>query len=537
MERVSLTMKNKVSFCTSLLLVVALLTPVLCLAASAANKIPVINIIGERAVEVWKEDGTHYEPTGDAADAVVDGAVQELVPLFIKAVLTNNYDEWSRKALEKLTPIYDEIRPNPDGSLPENTGIYYAAVNVPTTEAQVPAPEQVNSYYPFAWDYRLSPLDAADQLKTYIGWVKAKTGSDKVVIVSRCGSTSLPAAYLYKYGTADIEKLIFACSTLPGVSYADTLLSGNVYISGDALYNRVSYRDDFSSLNENLRKFLSALLYAMAENGGMDDANGIINYAYGKIKDSFVAPFLRSYYGICGNYVASVGDHYDDYRDYVFPTDELKAEYAAILAKTDEYHYNVQAKIRELLTAAAEDGVSVNFIVTYGEPTDWPIGENSSRVGDELMDANAQSLGATAVNYGETLPDAYVAAREAQGLGGFISPDHQIDASTCLFPETTWFIKNMRHAFFENDLHDFIRMIAWTDDFTVDSDPDRPRFLTVVGDHAGLAPAAAENENDLDPAANRPDMHNAGGFFARIIAFYAKLISRIFNFFHQFRIR
>lgn len=529
-------MKKALPRYLSLLLAAALLLAVCAPMALAADRTPVINIEGEKTIDVWNEDGTHYAPTESAADAVVDDAVQELVPLFIKAVLTNDYTEWSRRALEKLTPIYDDIRPDPDGSLPENTHPWYGDSGHAGVTA-VPAPEQVNYYYSYAWDFRRSPLDEAEDLHSYIALVKAKTGASKVVIVSRCGSTSLAAAYLYKYGTADIEKLIFACSTLPGVSYVDEILSGNVYISGDALYNRVSYREDLSSLNKNLRKFLSALLYAMAENGGMDDANGIINDAYGKIKDSFVAPFLRSYYGICGNYVATVGSRYDAYRDYIFPTAELKAEYAAILAKTDEYHYNVQAKIRELLTAAAEDGVSVNFIVTYGEPTDWPIGENSSRVGDELMDATSQSLGATTVNYGETLPDAYVAAREAQGLGGFISPDRQIDASTCLFPETTWFIKNMRHNFFLNDLHDFIRMIAWTDDFTVDSNPDRPRFLTVVGNHAGLAPAAAVNENDLDPNVNQPEMRSVGGFFARIIAFYTRLLARLFNFFNQFRIR
>ena len=156
-------MKKILSLCLSLLLAAALLSPVASLTAFAAGRTPVINIEGEREIEVWKEDGTHYSPTQDPADAVVDEAIKELVPVFIKALLTNHYDEWSRKALEKLTPIYDEIRPNPDGSLPENTHPYFPPYGYGgATEVQ--APEQVNDYYTYDWDFRRSPLDEADAL-------------------------------------------------------------------------------------------------------------------------------------------------------------------------------------------------------------------------------------------------------------------------------------------------------------------------------------------------------------------------------------
>ena len=106
-------MKRLLSVLLSLTLAALVLAPAAVPASAAAVKTPVINIVGEREVEVWKEDGTRYSPTEDMADAVVDDAIKELVPVFVKAFLTNNYDEWSRLALEKLTPIYDEIRPAP----------------------------------------------------------------------------------------------------------------------------------------------------------------------------------------------------------------------------------------------------------------------------------------------------------------------------------------------------------------------------------------------------------------------------------------
>ena len=234
--------------------------------AGAAAKIPVINIVGEREVEVWNEDGTRYSPTEDMADAVVDEAIDELIPVFVKAFLTDDYDEWSRLALEKLTPIYDEIRPAPDGTLPENTGPYVWA-DMPQV---LPEPSSVNWYYGYCWDFRRSPLDEAAALDEFIQSVKEKTGSDKVVLSARCGSSALAASYLYKYGTDDVSKVIFVASTLLGTPHADALLGDDIKVKGTALYSYLQANDTLSSMDERLVKFINSMLYAPNLNGSAD---------------------------------------------------------------------------------------------------------------------------------------------------------------------------------------------------------------------------------------------------------------------------
>ncbi len=523
-------MRKKTAVSIAVLLVAVLLTQVFSLCAVAANKTPVINIVGEREVEVWHEDGTRTSPTEAPADAIVDSAISELAPLFVKAFLTNNYDEWSRMALEKLTPIYDEIRPAPDGTLPDNTGPYLWA-DMPQV---LPEPSATNYYYGYCWDFRKSPLDEADSLHEFIQAVKEKTGSEKVILVSRCGSTSLAASYIYKYGTAEIEKIIFAASTLLGTPHADAILGGDIELKGDALYYFLQAGDTLSSMDGSLVKFINAMLFALKSNGGADDTASLVMPIYNKIKDSFLAPFLRSYYGICGNYITSVSDHFDAYVDYIFPTAELKAEYAPILAKAREYHENVQLKIRDLLDAARADGVPVYFIAFYGEPSGFPVSGRSNMVGDELVDATWQSCGATVSNFDNTLSADYIDRQTQKGLGRFISPDKQIDASTCWYPETTWFIKNMRHQFGVNVLHNFIRMLAWNDGVTVSADPNYPQYMTRIGNYTGFAPAQAENENDLHLADKEPDMKNPLGFFARILAFFTRIFAKIAAFFSRF---
>ena len=518
-------MKKYCRFCPALLLIAALLLPTLRLPAAAlsAPVIPVINIEGVRDVEVWLPDGTHYDPTDEKADALVDEAISELAPEFAKALLTDNYDEWSRLALEKLTPIYDEIRPAPDGTLPEGTGPYTADV-IPASLDALPSPESVGSYYGYAWDYRKSPLDAADELNEYILAVKRKTGAEKVAVASRCGSTPLGAAYLYKYGTEHLSSMVFACSTTLGAPHVDAVMSGNVEVPASALYYYLAAEDPLSSMEERIVKFIKGMLYTANINGSADEIIPVVMGVYEKIKDSFIAPFLRSYYGIGGNYAAMVCEHYEEYRDYIFPTEELKAEYASILAKADEYHYGVQANLRELFADAEAAGVPIYVLAFYGEPCTYPVSAHSKLTGDSLLDLNLQSFGATVGDYPETLPDYYVAAREAQGIGRYISPDRQVDTSTCMQRERTWIIKNMRHEFFLNDLHGFIRLLTRSGGMTVDSDPAYPQFLTVVGNHEGLAPAQAVNERDIDPASYDADLTGTEGFLARMAAFYARII-------------
>ncbi|MBQ6067638.1 MAG: hypothetical protein IJK89_12560 [Clostridia bacterium] len=515
-------MKRSMKKLLALALIAALLVSVMSMAAyAAAPRVPVICVTGELPIEVYREDGSSYIPTEGPADEIMNEAIKELVPVFLKAMLTNNYDEWSRRALEKLTPIYDEIRPNLDGSLPANTGINYSWS--PETMAD---PVSADYYYTYTFDYRISPLDAAEGLRTFIDAVKAKTGSDKVALISRCGSTSLGAAYLYKYGADDLTSLTFFSSSLLGVPYADTMLGGRVVIPGDMLYHFVACQNPLASFNERLNEFAKAVLYALNENASADDVINLVLRVYDKVKDSFVSPFLRSYYAVCPNFVATVNDSYERYRNFIFPTDELKQEYAVLLAKTDEYHYNVQQKLGELFTAARDGGVPVNFVVVYGEPSENVNGERTRLVGDELTDACYQSMGATVPFYAHTLEESYISERTAAGFGKYISPDKMIDASTCLFPDNTWFIRNLRHEFSGQDVIALFKAIAWTEDMTVFADPAFPQFLNARPDHSGFDPAQETNPNDINPDDYKPEMNNAMGFLARVIAFYAKLITR-----------
>jgi hypothetical protein len=60
---------------------------------------------------------------------------------------------------------------------------------------------------------------------------------------------------------------------------------------------------------------------------------------------------------------------------------------------------------------------------------------------DNVIETANSSLGATTAALGQIFSEEYLAGKDMK----YISPDKTVDASTCLFPEKTWFIKDLSH--------------------------------------------------------------------------------------------
>ena len=76
----------------------------------------------------------------------------------------------------------------------------------------------------------------------------------------------------------------------------------------------------------------------------------------------------------------------------------------------------------------------------------------------------------------------------------FMSPEWNIDASTCAFPFRTWFIKGVGHSTSPGDYEDLSKEIIH-DDIDVFTNPDRPQFLRYDEEGSGkLEILTAEEE-------------------------------------------
>jgi len=500
---------------------------------------PVVYVKGYRHPQMKNEDGTMTPLLENDMD-IVSNLVEAALPLAAKAIVTGDWNEYCDTAYEILKPLYADAQPRPDGTVKENTGICddfedteFWSWNENTINGNYH--RYTNYEYRYIFDFRLSMIENAGDLNNYIQAVKAKTGHDKVVLVGRCGGTNLIAAYLYKYAEAndfaDIEKVIMVSSNVNGADFMEALLSGTVVLEHDAVYRYLKYNESIDELvsDPSINAFITATIDMLQASGfGLDAICNMAQSIYDKVKDRFFARLLKEYYGITPAYTSFVYDHYEEFKNYIFQEEGDLQKYAAIIADADEYHYEAQMKFEDRLLTMREAGVEIDNIVFYGDQT-YPLTETALLTSDEVASVLDQSMGAKASELDSTLSSSYIAAREAEGKGKYISADKQIDASTCLLPETTWFVKNAHHEFGAG-LAGFVYYLEHTKNVTVETSAAYPQFLNRSSSDV-YVPLQDENAEDTDWAKyDEEAKEGTSNFIEIVVEFLRNLILKVIGF-------
>ena len=83
----------------------------------------------------------------------------------------------------------------------------------------------------------------------------------------------------------------------------------------------------------------------------------------------------------------------------------------------------------------------IGIISRYGFSA-LPITSSWDLLGDGVVETRSNSLGAITAVAGESFGEDYLKNKDMK----YISPDKTVDASACLFPEKTWFVKNLIHV-------------------------------------------------------------------------------------------
>ena len=150
-------------------------------------------------------------------------------------------------------------------------------------------------------------------------------------------------------------------------------------------------------------------------------------------------------------------------------------------------------KAEEILKGAQNDGVCIYVIAGY-DMQRTPIVPSYMNDSDGTVDTKYASIGATVALLGEELPEDYVQAVDFGGTN-YISPDNHIDASTCVLPESTWFVKDMLHC----NNHDghralYHKLFESDTQLTVFSDAQYPQFLQNDRENQTFYPVVPNDE-------------------------------------------
>lgn len=286
-----------------------------------------------------------------------------------------------------------------------------------------------------------NPMDSAAGLHDYIDMVKQQTGKSKVNLISiSLGGTILSAFLDSNPDLSEINKIVNIVSLMDGTDLMADFMARRFNLSDQFLYS------DFIPMimkeatgNAALGYLINILLRILPKNTLYD----VLTSAFSGLLDTIIINDPQYWAMLPGDEYEALADRY--LRD---------GKHDVLLAKTDRYQ-QARLALKKNMLAAADAGVGIYNIAGYGlsftdgEYNFFGIVQSSATVnGDAIIPIASTTLGATSAPAGKVLSDSYLANAKKE----YISPDKSVDASTCLFPDRTWFFEKQHHEVGGNDI-------------------------------------------------------------------------------------
>ncbi|MBQ7596420.1 MAG: hypothetical protein IJU45_07135 [Clostridia bacterium] len=512
--------KRMVSVLVSFAVLFAVLVPSFSVLADdecGCGNSPIIYVIGRTDIFDDPESAQKREIPDISAEKLMP-QIKELVPYWAKAVFLNQWEPFNQKTMEMLMPYFEGYAVNPDGTVTNGTGVTFKWSEDKLSKNHT----SDNPYtYKFEYDARISPMVIADDMNDYIEAVKRVTGHSKVSIICRCVGVNYAFAYLYKYqepvNYAGLDSLILYNASLNGIELVEDAFSGKIDYNNSALG---LFLDNLSLSTGNalLDELLPPTIEMINNTYGIKVTAWAVQNFYNHIKDTLVVDFMRQTFGTSAGWFSMVNDNYEEAKDYIFCKEGDEETYSVILDQIDDFHYNVQVRAVEMIEDMQSAGIDVYAICKYGATT-YPFTERNAYLNDNPIGLKKQSFGATCSKVDSTLGRTYIAQRTAEGYGKYISPDGQVDASTGLLPDKTWYIKFYPHNSFYDIMNPLLNMLCRGDNITVDTDENWSQFLVLEDRYKHPAAMTAENCDPEGAITHDGDDAVKSNIFTRMSAF------------------
>lgn len=304
--------------------------------------------------------------------------------------------------------------------------------------------------YNFTCDFRMGSEACAKLLDELIQDVKKHSGKDKVNLLAVSHGGQVTATYLTLYGWKnDVDNAVL---TVPAI--------GGAGIAYDALTNNIRFDE------ECLIRFVEHGMRCEEDYNWLVKAQqlGFIDLIFEELIPQVFEVFC--YWGSIWDFIPA--DKYEETKKLLDPVKS-----AALLEKTDRFHYEILPKVGEKLSECIENGMNISIISGTGNRIVTGLNENS----DGII-TTAASTGALCAPYGERFADGYIQKNPCGGKNK-VSPAYDVDASTAYLPDNTWFVNGLFHGmtYWDNYTRTLMMTTLFTDRITdVYSDENYPQF-------------------------------------------------------------
>ncbi len=433
--------------------------------------------------------GLTYADTDEKAMTIeVWDVINLIFDLIMGKFVLGNQSFLQDSILDAVWAVMGPIASNPDGSsvdenvsmkqyfgsideFEELTDEFFAVSGEGNLAMEIRDEIGAENVFYFTYDWRKNPEKIAAELDEMIDLALEKTGKDKVHIAALSMGGMVATSYMYYKGNEKLES----------VAYLSAAHNGT-YVCGDALNGRIVFTEDtletflLSLMPNDGVDIITRILLLVAKALGATDM--LCDFLNGFVADSSEAAYnggLRDILGTAvGMWALCPDEDFASGRDFIFSGSEEK--YADVLSQLEGTEKFV-CSTEETIAKAYADGVKVVFTSNYNQPL-IPIYPRANLNSDSTLESDLTSNFATIAPYGEKLSDEYIAGVAPE----FISADKVIDASTCHYPDTTWFIKDADHVQFVHgsDFAAFAAdLILSEEQPTVNSFESYPRFMYV----------------------------------------------------------
>ena len=176
-------MKRNIKKVLSVVLVVVMAFSIAVPAMATYEEYPTIYVTGAQTNQIYNAEGQLIYPFAKPIMEVAKDIIAPTVKDLIVGNITGNFDAFNTNILGLLDDVFGDVKLDKNGEASDGSHPEFHSSTVAVSEKK-------GNYgmwdFRFWYDWRLSPVDCALELKNYIDRVKEATGKDKVQLVGRC---------------------------------------------------------------------------------------------------------------------------------------------------------------------------------------------------------------------------------------------------------------------------------------------------------------------------------------------------------------
>ncbi len=449
-----------------------------------------------------KDSEPVWPPSTDKILDLVKAHIGDLL-LFL---VTKDYDRLGDAILDPVNDLLSSANLSKDGEVTDSSGAYMVYPPADSIKA--------DSCLDFNYDWRVDPIQSAQELNDFINYVTENSGCDKVAIECHSFGGIIVNTYTKLYGSDKLRSICYNTTAIYGETYTGEMMSGEIVFEGEAI---VEFFKKMLGGNE-YEKLLTGLIDILAGAGIDNDLAELANNIVEHLGERAIRDILMPMFGGWLSIWAMVPDKYvDSAKDFVFGKvyKDDGIDRSKLIEKIDRYNTEIRPYKTETLEKQNKE-ISIYVFSRYGFPS-VPLTPSWKKMSDAVVDTESSSFGATCAEFGSTVDEKL----DASADNSYLNPDNTIYAGTCMFKDQTWFFRNMPHADMCGDMDEIVKALLYSDgQATVKTFKEYPQYMVYD-----------KSDKSISIDNGTPEIKES--FFDKIFAFNIKILEFFRNIYDK----